>query len=327
MLIGLTYDLRADYLAAGYDDQETAEFDRPDTISAIETTLQDLGHSTDRIGHGQALVARLAAGDRWDLVFNIAEGLHGRAREAQVPCLLDLYEIPYTFSDPLVLALSLHKDLTKTVLREAGIPTPDFRLIRRVEDIAQVDLPYPLFAKPVAEGTSKGITAASRVADSASLQAVCRELLASFRQPVLVERFLAGREFTVGITGTGENSEVLGTLEVVLLPHAEAEVYSYVNKEKCEDLVDYRLGDSQSDAEVQEAELIAMAAWRALGCRDGGRVDVRSDDEGRPHFLEINPLPGLHPEHSDLPILCTTRGIPYVELIRRIVDSATNRCR
>ena len=131
MNIGLTYDLRTDYLAEGYSEEETAEFDRPETIEAIEGALQELGYQTDRIGNAKRLVERLAQGDRWDLVFNIAEGLHGVAREAQVPAILDVYDIPYTFSDPLVLSLALHKKLTKTVVRQAGVPTPDFALVER----------------------------------------------------------------------------------------------------------------------------------------------------------------------------------------------------
>jgi hypothetical protein len=126
MNVGITYDLREDYLAEGYSEEETAEFDRSDTIEAIERTLQDLGFQTDRIGNISNLISRLVAGDRWDLVFNIAEGLRGFGREAQVPAILDAYGIPYTFSDPLVLALTLHKALTKHVMRSMGVPTPDF---------------------------------------------------------------------------------------------------------------------------------------------------------------------------------------------------------
>src|SRR5436309_5222410 len=129
MKIGLTYDLRSEYLAAGYSDEETAEFDRAETIDALEGALRELGHQSDRIGHARQLIERLAAGDRWELVLNICEGLHGLAREAQVPAILDVYGIAYTFSDPLVMALSLHKGLTKTVLRDAGVPTPRFVVV------------------------------------------------------------------------------------------------------------------------------------------------------------------------------------------------------
>ena len=142
---------------------------------------------------------------------------------------------------------------------------------------------------------------------------------------MLVETFLSGREFTIGITGTAEEAHVLGTMEIHLLPSAEAEVYSYVNKEKCEELVRYRLVHPNGDRLVGQVEEVALAAWRALGCRDGGRVNVRCDSQGQPHFLEVNPLPGLHPQHSDLPIICGFAGIAYVALIDQIVTSALRR--
>ncbi len=327
MLIGLTYDLRAEYLAAGYTEDETAEFDRPDTIDAIENALRTLGHATDRIGHVRRLVERLGRGDRWDLVFNIAEGMHGLGREAQVPAVLDAYEIPYTFSDPLVMSLCLHKGLTKLVIRDAGIPTPDFNVVQRPDEADAINLPLPLFAKPVAEGTGKGVRPSSKIADRRLLGRVCRDLLREYRQPVLVETFLPGREFTVGITGTGAGAKVLGTLEIVLRQGAEQDVYSYVNKERCEELVEYRPVSANTDEEVCRAEAISLDAWRALGCRDAGRIDLRSDSTGSPHFLEVNPLAGLHPEHSDLPMIATAVGLPYIDLIERIVRSATGRVR
>lgn len=328
MRIGLTYDLRAEYLAAGYGEEETAEFDRPDTVEALENALRGLGYQTDRIGTAKQLIERLGRGDRWDLVFNIAEGLHGgAARESQVPAILDVYDIPYTFSDPLVMGVCLHKGLTKVVVRDAGVPTPDFALVECPEDIAGVRLPFPAFAKPVAEGTGKGVGPTSRIPDRDALDRVCRSLLAQFRQPVLVEAFLPGREFTVGLLGTGRAATVLGTLEIVLLQGAEEHAYSYVNKEKCEELVEYRPVWASQDEEVRRAEDVALAAWRALGCRDAGRVDLRSDAAGNPSFIECNPLAGLHPFHSDLPMVATAVGLPYQALIGRIVDSARSRAR
>lgn len=325
MQIGLTYDLRDDYLRAGYSEEDTAELDSPETIAALESALRSLGHEPDRIGNLHALVARLAGGGRWDLVFNIAEGLHGVSREAQVPALLDAYGVPYTFSEPLSLATCLHKGWTKRLLRAAGIPTADFVEVESPGDVATADrLGLPLFVKPVAEGTSKGISAASVIRRFEDLRPACTQLLARFRQAVLVEEFLPGRELTIGIIGTGSAAEVLGVLDVTLRPGAEDGIYSFVNKERCEELVDYRLvggGDDQG----REAAAIALAAWRALACRDAGRVDVRLDAGGRPQILEINPLAGLHPTHSDLPILCTHLGLSYVELIRRILASALSR--
>jgi D-alanine-D-alanine ligase len=327
MIIGLTYDLRASYLAAGFSEEETAEFDRGETIAALERALEQLGHEPVRIGNARQLVQRLAAGERWDLVFNIAEGLRGIAREAQIPAILDAYEVPYTFSDPLVMSLSLHKGVTKSVVRDAGIPTADFAVVKSPADLASLALPYPLFAKPVAEGTGKGISPVSKIKSVEELRSVVPQLLAEFQQPVLIETYLPGREFTVGIVGEGETTRPLGTLEIVLLDQAEPEVYSYVNKERCEELVEYRLVSAQDDPVVAEAERIACEAWKTLSCRDAGRIDIRCDAAGRPHFLEVNPLAGLHPEHSDLPMLCTRVGIEYVELIRSIVDSASQRTR
>lgn len=322
MKIGITYDLRQDYLDAGYGEEETAEFDQPATINAIDEALQSLGHETDRIGNIHNLVKRLSSGQRWDLVFNIAEGLSGFGREAQVPGLLEAYGIPYTFSDSMVLSLTMHKGMTKRVIRDLGIPTPDFAVVDSEAGLDAVGLSLPLFAKPVAEGTGKGVSQASKIKSREQLQSVGRELLATFKQPVLVEEFLPGREFTVGILGTGSAARSIGVMEVVLLPKADAEVYSYRNKQEFVDLVEYHLVD---DPEAQQAASVALAAWRGLGCRDGGRLDLRSDGAGAPSFIEVNPLAGLHPVHSDLCILATKVGLPYRSLIEAIVASAGQR--
>jgi D-alanine-D-alanine ligase len=322
LLIGLTYDLRQDYLDLGYSELETAEFDRIDTIESIETTLITLGHDIDRIGHIRHLTKRLAAGDRWDLVFNIAEGLHGISREAQVPALLEAYEIPYTFSDPLVLSLTLHKGMAKRIFRDLGIPTPAFFEVHTIGDIGRVQLPFPLFAKPIAEGTGKGIDATSYIADKNQLRTVCTDLLATYRQPVLVESFLPGREFTVGIVGTGARARSVGVIEVCLLDKAEPFAYSYQNKEFCEELVQYKKVD---DTMARRAEETALQAWRGLNCRDAGRLDLRADADGIPNLMEINPLAGIHPQHSDLPIICNIYGIGYSELMGMILDSACER--
>jgi D-alanine-D-alanine ligase len=322
MKIGLTYDLRDDYRLLGFTDEEVAEFDSIRTIEAIEEALQSLGHETDRIGHLRHLVSRLASGSSWDLVFNIAEGIAGFGREAQIPSLLEAYGIPYTFSDPLTMALTLHKGMAKRVVRDRGVLTPDFAVIECLADLALVHLPYPLFAKPVAEGTGRGITAASKIISGDDLNRVVSELLEHYRQPVLLETFLPGREFTVGIVGCGKNAQALGVMEVKLLGDAEPDVYSYINKEFCENRVRYQLSD---DFEARSAASVALAAWRSLGCRDAGRVDLRSDAAGVPNFMEVNPLAGLHPEHSDLPILCNLIGLPFRTLIERIITEALSR--
>ncbi|MCB0748452.1 MAG: ATP-grasp domain-containing protein [Ignavibacteriales bacterium] len=322
MKVGITYDLRDEYLKLGYSEEETAEFDKESTISAIEDTLIELGHTTERIGNIWDLSKKLLDGKSWDLVFNIAEGLRGIGREAQVPALLDAYNIPYTFSDPLVLALSLHKGMTKRVLRDLGIPTPNFYEVKSIEDIDKVNLEYPLFAKPIAEGTGKGIHADSKIKNKAQLEKICKELLLKFNQPVLVEEFLPGREFTIGVVGTSSKARTVGAMEVLLLTNAEQDVYSYANKENWVGKVEYKL---VNDEVVKKAEEYVLAAWNGLGCRDAGRVDVRVDRNGIPSIIELNPLAGIHPTNSDLPIICTLNNISYKTLFTWILESASER--
>jgi D-alanine-D-alanine ligase len=322
MRLGLVYDLRADYAGMGLAEEQLAELDSPETIDALATTLVSLGHAVDRIGNIRALVGRLARGDRWDLIFNIAEGLHGRSREAQVPALLEAYAIPCAFSDPLVMAATLDKAVAKRIVRDAGVPTAPFAVVEEPTQAGSVDLPLPLFVKPIAEGTGKGVTPHNKVTDRAALEPVCAELIRRHDQPVLVETFLPGRESTVGILGTGAGAQALGVLEIELLTGAEPEVYSYVNKEKSEELVRYHLA---SGAGADAAADVALAAYRALGVRDAGRVDIRCDGLGQPMFLEVNPLPGLHPTHSDLPILASAVGMSFQSLIRAIVEAAAAR--
>ncbi|HUT40568.1 MAG TPA: D-alanine--D-alanine ligase [Gammaproteobacteria bacterium] len=322
MKIGFTYDLRDEYVAQGFDEEAAAEFDRPETIDAIRAAIESFGHSVEPIGNLAALMPRLLAGERWDLVFNIAENVYGLAREAQVPALLDAYRIPYTFSDATTLALCLHKGLAKHVVRDCGIATPDFVLVETPADLVHIGLPLPLFAKPVAEGTSKGISAASKITDHATLGTTCRDLLARYAQPVLVETFLPGREFTVGIVGSGNEARPLGVLEVLATSAGDTEVYSFLNKEAFESRCEYRL---VRGPDANSAGQVALDAWRALGCRDGGRVDVRLAANGTPHFIEVNPLAGLNPERSDLAFIARFQGLEYRDLIGMILESALQR--
>ena len=322
MRVGITYDLRAEYRNQGYGEEATAEFDSIETVAAIDDALRGLGHETDRIGHVRSLTKRLAAGERWDLVFNIAEGMHGFGREAQVPALLDAFAIPYTFSDPLVLSLALHKGITKRLVKSLGIPTPDFTIIHGDSELDAVQLPWPVFAKPVAGGTSAGISAASKARNKYELASVCRSLLKQFRQPVLVETFLPGREFTVGLVGTGPKARVLGVMEILLHDNAEHAVYSYLNKRDYLTRVSYRLANGDI---AQRAADMALRVWNGLGCRDAGRLDLRCERSDNLNFLEINPLAGLHPVDSDLVILCRLLGISHRSLIEMIMTSAQER--
>lgn len=320
--VGITYDLRSEYLKMGFTEDETAEFDQEGTIVAIESALRALNYETDRIGNLKQLVSRLSQGDRWDLVFNISEGMYGNGREAQVPALLDAYRIPYVFSSPLVLALTLDKGLTKRVIRDGGIATPDFCVIRTESDLEKMNLPFPVFVKPLAEGTGKGIDGKSVVKNAEEFVSICTALLSKYQQPVLVETFLPGREFTVGIVGTGNQARAVGTMEIILKSEAEKDVYSYKNKENWEYFVNYR---ATRGKEKKACEKLALEAYRLLGCEDAGRLDIRMDKYGNPNFLEINPLAGIHPTYSDLPILSKLNGISYNSLMKMIMNSAVKK--
>jgi D-alanine-D-alanine ligase len=322
MRVGIAYDLKSDYISEGFTEEEAAEFDSEETISGIEDALKANGYRTERIGNVRSLLSLLHNGKRWDIVFNICEGLHGIGREAQVPAILDIYKIPYTFSDVLVNSLTLHKGLTKRVIRDLGIPTADFAVVEKESDIEKIELPFPMFAKPVAEGTGKGINPNSKITSQKELKEVCLDRLKQFKQPVLVETFLPGREFTVGIVGTGEESVVVGLMEVCFKEQELSKIYSYNSKANYQELVDYTLPEKEI---TEVCYKIALDAWKGLGCRDGGRIDLRMDKNGIPNFIEVNPLAGLNPIHSDLPILSRMAGISYNELIERIMKSAIKR--
>jgi D-alanine-D-alanine ligase len=320
MRIGLTYDLRSWYLERGYTMDETAEFDKEETVVALESELVRLGYETIRIGNIFQLVEKLAAGERWDMVFNIAEGLYGDGRESVVPALLDQYRIPYVFSGPVVMGVSLNKYLTRLVVEAAGVPVCPGIIASSVHDLDDLSsLEFPLFVKPVAEGTGKGITTRSVVRDSESLVTLVAELLATYNQPVLVEEYLPGREFTVGVTGNGSDAKVTGGMEVICRDNLP---YSVEVKENYENYVQYRVYDEEIKA---ECDAVALGAWRALGAVDAGRVDMKADRHGRMCFIEANPLAGLNPVHSDLPMLSRMNGLAFSTLMKMIMNSATKR--
>ena len=320
MRIGLTYDLRSWYLERGYTMDETAEFDKEETVAGLEETLRHLGYETERIGNLFELVEKLAAGKKWDMVFNIAEGLYGDGRESAVPALLDQYRIPYVFSGPVVMGVSLNKYFARLIVEAAGVPVCPAVIAASADDLQRVSsLVFPLFIKPVAEGTGKGITARSLVRDHDSLLSLVNELLATYNQPVLIEEYLPGREFTVGVTGSNADAKVTGGMEVICRDNLP---YSVEVKENYEDYVQYRVYDEVVRA---ECNAVALGAWRALGAVDAGRVDMKADRNGRICFIEANPLAGLNPVHSDLPILSRLHGIEFESLIGMIMASAKKR--
>lgn len=320
-IVGITYDLRSEYLMMGFSEEETAEFDKEDTIEAIETALLHAGYQTVRIGHARNLMKLLLEGHKWDLVFNICEGLYGDGRESLVPAILDSFRIPYVFSGPATLAVTLNKYMTKRLVRDAGVPTPDFHLVYSENDLGNHKPAYPLFVKPVSEGTGKGIDHHSVILNDIDYKQICSRLLKKFNQPVLVEEYLPGTEYTIGVIGNGPDAEVIGAVEVSFQDKKDG-IYSYENKENWVGRIEYK----KVPAEVLETcRPLALRVWEVTGSWDGGRIDVKADTRGQLQFLEINPLAGINPRHSDLPILASLYGISYQELIERIMDAAIKR--
>jgi D-alanine-D-alanine ligase len=319
MKVGLTYDLRSWYIDRGYSMDETAEFDKQETVDAIENSLKQMGHEPEPVGNTFQLVEALAAGKRWDIVFNIAEGLYGDGRESVVPAILDQYKIPYVFSGPVIMGLSLNKHLAKLVVASAGVPVSPGCLITEFKDIDKCNLIYPLFVKPVSEGTGKGITENSLVRSSEELSKMVKWILSEFHQPALVEEYLPGREFTVGLVGYGDEAVVIGGMEVICANNLP---YSVEVKENYQNYCKYKPLDGDIIGECKD---VALGAWKALDAVDAGRVDLKADRNGKICFIEANPLAGLNPVHSDLPILARMYGTEYQTLLEMIMESAIKR--
>jgi D-alanine-D-alanine ligase len=319
MIVGLTYDLRSWYIDRGYSMDETAEFDKQETVDALENSLKLMGHQTEPIGNVFQLVDALATGKRWDIVFNIAEGLYGDGRESVVPAILDQYKIPYVFSGPVIMGLSLNKNLAKLVVAASGVPVSPGLLITEQKDLDKCNLNYPLFVKPVSEGTGKGITDKSLVNTFEELEKMVNWILSEFHQPALIEEYLPGREFTVGVVGYGNEAQVIGGMEVMTINNLP---YSVEVKENYQNYCTYK----PLDADIyDECKSVALLAWKALDAVDAGRIDLKADRYGNICFIEANPLAGLNPVHSDLPILARMYGIEYQTLLEMIMQAAIRR--
>ena len=319
MKVGLTYDLRSWYIDRGYSMDETAEFDKQETVDSLENSLKLMGHETEPIGNAFQLIESLAAGKKWDIVFNIAEGLYGDGRESVVPAILDQYKIPYVFSGPVIMGLSLNKHLAKLVVAASGVPVSPGCLITELKDLDNCNLNFPLFVKPVSEGTGKGITDKSLVNNSGELLRMVKWILTEFRQPALVEEYLPGREFTVGVVGYGNDAFAIGGMEVMTINNLP---YSVEVKENYQNYCTYKPLDPDI---TDECKSVALRAWRALDAVDAGRIDLKADRNGKICFIEANPLAGLNPVHSDLPMLSRMYGIEYQTLMEMIMKSAIKR--
>lgn len=320
--VGLTYNLKADAPRFGAAEDGAAEYEEAATVERIAAALTRLGHVVELFPFRKDLLERLAR-QQPDVVFNIAEGWSGRNRESLVPAILEFLGIPYTGSDALSLGLALDKALCKHVVASAGVPVPPTTLIANEPQLARADIALPAFVKPNTEGSSKGVRSHSRVATRGELEAQVRWVIDTYAQPALVEPFLGGREFTIGVLGN-EPPRTLPIMEITpgLRMHSQPFVYSY--ETKCDNLEALFCPAQLPENTAASLNEIALHAHQALGCRDVSRVDIRMDDAGHPFFLEINPLPGLA-EYSLLPIQAAAAGIGFDELVGTILAAACYR--
>ncbi|MDQ6801272.1 MAG: D-alanine--D-alanine ligase [Acidobacteriota bacterium] len=307
MRIGLTYNLKPE----GAVGDRFEEFDSLETIEALESALRACDHDPVRLGWGMEMLDALAS-EGVDGVFNLAEGIGGRGRESQVPATLEMLGVPCTGSDPVAIGITLDKALAKLMAKAHGIATAPWA-VAATGHRPPAALQYPLFVKPSSEGSSMGVTAKSLCKNESELDdAVSR---VSMYGPALVEEFLPGDEYTVGILG----GEVIAVMQVIPKKAEENFFYSIEVKRDYENRVEYRIVDAPRVAGV------ALAIWKAFELRDVARIDVRCDRNDVPNFVEVNPLPGVHPVNSDLVILAKAAGWTYNQLIAGIMASAEDR--
>ena len=322
--VGITFNLKQAAVDEHADD--AAEHDAPETIAALGDALRSYGHDVVELEATPELPAILPASGV-DVVFNIAEGFAGRARESQVPAMLELIGIPYTGSDPTALSLALDKALAKRLVQQAGFSTPAFLVMNTGKEKLPKGLIFPCIAKPAQEGSSKGILKSSVVKSEAELRELAKEIVGRYRQPVLVESFLPGREFTVGLLGE-RRPRVLPPMEVIFKAAAGTHpVYSLTSKLTGQNEVENAVPADIESQLKRELERYGKGIFAVLGCRDVARVDLRLDAAGQVHFIECNPLPGLAPGWSDLCLIAEAAGISYRGLIGEILAPAIRRLR
>jgi D-alanine-D-alanine ligase len=301
------------------------------TIAALEAALAESGEVT-RIEATEDFPLRLREA-KPDIVFNVAEGLGGPSREAQVPALCEFWGIPYTGSDPLTLAICLDKGRTKEILAYQGVPTAEFAVVPGGQRLNGIP-PLPVVVKPIHEGSSKGITQASLCRTRAGVARAAGIVWREYRQPALIERWLPGREFTCAVLGNGPGARILPIVEVAFdaLPRGAEPLYSYEAKWLWDTpdrpLEIFHCPAPVSRALARQIERAVLAAYHGLRCRDWARIDVRCDGRGVPHIIEVNPLPGILPDpamNSCFPKAARAAGLDYGTMIRSVLRAGAAR--
>jgi D-alanine-D-alanine ligase len=323
--VGFTFNVKRIKPTFDAVEDSEAEYDSPSTLQAIREAIASWGHEVVDLEATPELPALLAT-TPVDIVFNIAEGFRGRNREAQVPALLELLDIPYTGSDPATLSLALDKALAKKIVREAGVLTPGFQLMTTGKERLDKQFErWPLIVKPVAEGSSKGVVKKSVCANETELREFAKEMIGKYQQPALIEEYVGGREFTVGLLGE-RRPKVLAPMEIVFTDKTDkTPVYKFEDKLEENDRIRYEAPAKLDPKQLEQLKAAARVAFMALGARDVARLDFRMDDRERFYFLECNPLPGLTPGWSDLVLIAKGEGMDYRTLIGEILAGAIRR--
>jgi D-alanine-D-alanine ligase len=321
--IGITYNLKR-HIKSELPDAE-AEYDDLETILAVKAALEQFGSRVELLEATEELPQNLLKRNV-DIVFNIAEGTGGRGREAQVPAILSFYGIPFTGSDETTLCIALDKALTKRILTSYHIKTPDYTVVRAGSAALSGKLTFPVIVKPNAEGSSKGISELSFVSDRQELRQILSKKIDLYRQDMLVEEYIGGREFTVGLLGNGKDTRVFPPMEIIYLDTSGPyQIYSFDVKRNYKKFIRYESPPRISADTRKEIETTARKIYEILECRDFARIDFRLSNTGQLYFIEINPLPGLAPGYSDYPMLAEFNGMDYQTLIKNILGSALKR--
>jgi D-alanine-D-alanine ligase len=327
MRIGLSYDLKETIaIQQASCDDAFEEYDSWETVDLLATALEAEGHTVTMLGGGQEFLNKIIH-EKVDFVFNIAEGRGTyRSREAQVPSILEMLDIPYSGSDPQCLAICLDKPLTKKLVASAVVSTPNWRVIANRQELRQIDscdFPFPAIVKPTYEGSSKGIRLTSVVEDAKQAIEVVESLLEKYHQPAMVEEIILGDEVTVGIIGNSP-PKILGVMRILPKQKNGYFIYNLDVKRNYLELVDYECPAGLEEKVLQHIQGSSLRAFKALGCRDFARLDFRISTAGVPYFLEINPLPGLG-AHSDLVIMAKKMGWSHQQLISAVLNAARER--
>lgn len=325
LVVGIVYNLKSNHKYGLAVDSE-AEYDSISTVNAIKAALEKCGHKVVLLEANMSLPQKLK-NSNIDVAFNIAEGRGGRGREAQIPSLLDYYSIPYTGSDETTLCVALDKALTKQLVTTHGIKTPKFSVVADKNGKIGPKIKFPVIVKPNAEGSSKGISDISIAADHNALKSLISRNIDLYSSEMLVEEYVEGREFTVGLLGNGADVKVFEPMEIIFKKETQDDyhVYSYTVKQNYTEYVEYKCPPELSVEKSNELKRIALKVFKVLNCKDFSRVDFRMSPDGVIHFIEINPLPGLAPNYSDFPMLAEFCGIKYTDLVGEVLNVAVKR--